>query len=238
MIELQKVCKTFQIPHQKRDTLRDHFLGWWRDYTYESLPVLHDVTLDLKPGQWLGIIGANGSGKSTLLKIIAGIFRPDRGQISVEGKIVPLLELGIGFHPDLTVEQNIRVNGTLLGLDSKRIEKEIATILQFAEIEKFRDTKLKNLSSGMRLRLAFAIATKVDGDIFLLDEVWAVGDAAFQKKCQTTFQNLRKKGKTVVLVSHDLSQVRAHCDQVLWLERGQVRQLGHPDDVLEQYAKS
>jgi len=238
ILEMQNVCKTFIIPHEKRDTLREHFLGFFCRKEYERFFALRDISFQLRTGEWLGIVGPNGSGKSTLLRILADIFRPDSGHVHVEGKIVPLLELGVGFHPDLTVRQNIFLNGTLLGLDRERIKKEIASMLQFAELTQFQDAKLKNLSSGMTMRLAFSIAIKTDGDVFLLDEVWAVGDGAFQKKCTKVLEALRKKGKTVVLVSHNLHQVQQFCDRCILLKKGKIIADGSPEDVIAHYEKN
>ncbi len=237
MIELKNISKKFKIPHERRDTFRDHFLNIFRCADYEEFFACNNISFHIKKGEWMGIVGRNGAGKSTLLKILAGIYLPDQGEISIfkNTRIVPILSLGIGFDPELSVRQNIILTGTILGLTSSEIRERFDEILQFAEVEKFRDAKLKNLSSGMIARLAFAIAIQVDGDIFLLDEVFAVGDAAFAKKCENVFTLLRKKQKTVIFVSHDLAKIDKFCDRTIFLKDGKIHKIGETSSVLSEY---
>lgn len=237
MIQLKNVSKKFLIPHEKRNTLKDFFLNIFRPLRYETFYALKDISLDIPPGEWVGIVGPNGSGKSTLLRLTAQIFLPDSGQVLSCGQTVPLLELGIGFHGELTAQQNIILNGTLLGISPEKLRRKQQEILKFADVEKFRDTKLKNFSSGMVSRLAFAIALQCEGDIFLLDEVFSVGDLDFQKKCVKAFSLLRQKQKTVILVSHNLSHIKQWCDRVIWLENGKIVDTGKPEKILHKYEK-
>lgn len=237
MIHVSDVSKEFLLPHERRTTFREYFLHFFHPIHYERFYALRNVSFDLPKGQWLGIVGENGSGKSTLLRILAGVFTPTEGSVQISGKIVPLLGLGVGFHPDLTVCQNIFLNGALLGISLKKLKKKQKDILDFAEITLFRDAKLKNLSSGMIMRLAFSIALQTEGDIFLLDEILAVGDRPFQKKCETLFRTLKKEGKTVVLVSHNLNFLREWCDEMIWLHHGEIVAQGLPEVVLSQYEK-
>jgi len=237
MIELKNVSKKFKIPHERRDTFRDHFLNIFRRTNFEEFFACDEISCHIKKGEWIGIVGRNGAGKSTLLKILAGIYRPDRGSvlISKNAKIVPLLSLGIGFDPELSVTQNIVLTATILGLSPAEIRAEIEGILAFAELEKFRDAKLKNLSSGMVARLAFSVAMVVDGEIFLLDEVFAVGDAGFAQKCENVFTTLRKKQKTVIFVSHDLAKIEKFCDRTIFLKDGKIKRIGQTSSVLTEY---
>ncbi len=237
MIESKHVSKKFKIPHERRDTVRDHFLNILRRTDFEEFFACNDISFQIKKGEWIGIVGRNGAGKSTLLKILAGIYKPDSGKISIsqKAKIVPLLSLGIGFDPELSVEQNTILTATILGLSPANIRQSFNDILAFAGIGKFRDAKLKNLSSGMVARLAFSIATVIDGDIFLLDEVFAVGDAAFAKKCEEAFKTLRKKQKTVIFVSHDLEKINQFCDRAIFLKDGKIKKIGQTSEVLAEY---
>ncbi len=235
MIQVKNISKQFLIPHEKRETLRENFLRFFRPRKYEKLQALNQISFNVKQGEWLGIIGRNGSGKSTLLKLLAGIYAPNKGKIHISGKIVPLLELGVGFHPELTVLQNIFFNATLLGLSQKEIEDKTETILDFAELERFKDQQLKNLSSGMQVRLAFAVAMQANGDIYLLDEVLAVGDFDFQKKCGKVFKDLKKQKKTVLIVSHNLENIKKYCDKCIWLENGRVKDDNLPALIIKKY---
>ncbi len=237
MITVQNISKQFLIPHEKRDKLRDHFLKLFQRLEYENFHALDDISFSVKKGEWIGVIGKNGSGKSTLLRILSGILPAHNGTYKVNGKVTPLLGLGIGFDDELTVNQNIFLNGVLLGLSHQVLKTKRLTILQFADIESFQDTKLKNLSSGMRLRLAFALVREIDGDILLLDEIIAVGDQNFQQKCDTVLSDWKKQGKTVLLVSHNLEKIRQLADRVIWLEHGKIRLSGLPSDVISQYEK-
>jgi len=237
MIRVENVSKTFKIPHEKRETFREHLFSFFRPLEYEKFQALKNVSFEIKKGEWLGIIGPNGSGKSTLLKILAGIYLPDSGKIEINGKLVPFLELGVGFNMELSARDNIFLNGIILGMTKKEVEEKFDQIVQFAEIERFLDTKLKNFSSGMQVRLAFSIAIQVESDIYLLDEVLAVGDAAFQKKCQEEFREMNKEGKTVLLVSHDMEAIKKWCNRTVWLEQGEIKSIGSPHETIIKYGK-
>jgi ABC-type polysaccharide/polyol phosphate transport system ATPase subunit len=234
-VEVQGVTKSFTLPHEAQTTLKEHFLHPFRHRTYERQDAVVDVSFDVRQGEFFGIIGLNGSGKSTLLKIIAGIYRPDRGRVVLRGQLSPFIELGGGFNPDLTGRDNIRINATLLGLSRAELDERFDSILEFAELERFVDQKLKNYSSGMQLRLAYSIAIQVPFDVLLLDEVLAVGDQEFQEKCFDTFHQMRADGKTIVFVSHDLKSVSEFCDRALLLEDGVVRSIGPAEDVVADY---
>ena len=234
-IEIDHVSKVFSIPHEHRTTVKEHFLHPLKQVHYEQNRAVDDVTLTIEKGEFFGIIGANGSGKSTLLKLIAGIYVPDSGRVAVNGLLSPFIELGVGFNPELTARDNVHINGALLGLSRRQMSQRFDDILAFAELERFVDQKLKNFSSGMQLRLAYSIAIQVDFEILLLDEVLAVGDQSFQEKCRDTFDRFRTEGKTIVFVSHDLGSVARYSDRVALIERGRLRQLGDPDEVIGVY---
>jgi ABC-type polysaccharide/polyol phosphate transport system ATPase subunit len=234
-IEVDQVSKAFRIPHENRTTIKEHFLHPFKQVDYEENRALDDVSLVVEQGEFFGIIGANGSGKSTLLKIIAAIYVPDRGRVRVDGLLSPFIELGVGFNPELTARDNVHINGALLGLSRRQMNERFDDIFEFAELERFVDQKLKNFSSGMQMRLAYSIAIQVDFEILLLDEVLAVGDQSFQEKCTATFERFRTEGKTIVFVSHDLGSVAHFSDRVALIERGRVRQVGDPDEVIDVY---
>ena len=235
-IEVDGVSKTFHLPHEARTTIKEHFLHPWHRVTYERQVALQGVSFRVGVGEFFAIVGANGSGKSTLLKILAGIYRADAGNVRVRGMMSPFIELGVGFNPELNARDNILINGTLLGLSRPELNDRFDSILAFAELERFVDQKLKNYSSGMQLRLAFSIAIQVPFDILLLDEVLAVGDAAFQEKCFAIFRQMKDDGKTMVFVSHDLQTVAEYCDRSLLLERGVMTAIGATDEIVAQYA--
>jgi ABC-2 type transport system ATP-binding protein len=235
-VHVAGVSKTFRLPHENRTTLKEHFLHPLRQVTYDENHALDGVSFDVARGEFFGIIGPNGSGKSTLLKIIAGIYQPDKGSVRVDGLLSPFIELGVGFDPELTARDNVRVNATLLGLTRRQLDERFDEIIKFAELERFIDQKLKNFSSGMQVRLAFSIAIQVPFEILLLDEVLAVGDAAFQEKCLESFDQLRSDGKTIVLVSHDLGTVADYSDRVLLMHAGRAAVVDVPERVLERYA--
>ena len=232
------ISKAFRLPHLQQTTIKEHFLHPFQRVSYETQRALDDVSFSVAPGEFFGIIGPNGSGKSTLLKIVAGIYRQDSGNVDINGLLSPFIELGVGFNFELNARDNVRVNGTLLGLSRRELEARFDDIIGFAELERFVDQKLKNYSSGMLLRLAYSIAIQVDFDILLLDEVLAVGDQAFQEKCFATFDRFRDEGKTIVYVSHDLDSVGRFCDRALLLDRGEVRVVGRATDVIAEYAPS
>jgi len=234
-IEVAGISKSFRIPHEQRTYFKEYFLHPFRRTTYERNDALQDVTFSVEPGEFFGIFGPNGSGKSTLLRILAGIYVPDAGLVRVNGLLSPFIELGIGFNLELNARDNIRINSTLAGLTKRQLDEKFGEILEFAELERFVDQKLKNYSSGMLMRLAYSIAIQIPFDVLLLDEVLAVGDASFQEKCFTTFERFKIEGKTVLLVTHALELLSRFCDRVLLLEKGVVRTIGPAGDVVESY---
>jgi lipopolysaccharide transport system ATP-binding protein len=237
MITLSQVNKVFRLPHDRRTTLRQRFVGLFQKNTYEELYALRDISLKVNEGEFLGIIGKNGSGKSTLLKLIANVLEPTSGTITVDGSVAPFLELGVGFQWDLTVKDNIFFYGALLGMSRKEIANKYDWIIDFSGLERFVDAKLKNLSSGMQVRLGFSITVAVESPILLVDEVLAVGDIDFQQKCYNAFDTFKKDGRTIVFVSHNLSSVERFSDAVVLLETGAIRAEGCPKDILELYVR-
>lgn len=234
-VKVEHLWKTFRIPHERRNTLFENLAGFFRPNRYETITVLRDINIDVERGECIGIIGDNGSGKSTLLKIIANILRPTSGSVRVYGKLTPFLELGVGFQPDLTVRENILVYATIMGLQKKVIDERIDDVIRFAGLERFEDAKLKNLSSGMQVRLAFSTAIQTDPDVLLVDEVLAVGDMEFQQKCLRVFEDYRDRGITILFVSHDLNAVRMLCDRTLLLSNGECVDFGDTNDIIDRY---
>lgn len=234
-IKVENISKTFRLPIQKRNTLKEHIFNIFRTGQYTEFQALENLSFEVKKGKWLGIIGRNGSGKSTLLKIIAGIYKPDSGLVKTYGKIIPFLELGVGFNPELTARENIFLNGTILGMTRKRLEQKFDEIVDFAEIRQFLDLPIKNFSSGMKVRLGFATAIQSDADIYLLDEVLAVGDQNFQKKCANIFKKFKANNKTIVFVSHNLNDVKNFCDKIIWLEKGEIKKYGSSKNISQEY---
>jgi ABC-type polysaccharide/polyol phosphate transport system ATPase subunit len=237
-IDVTGVSKSFRIPHEHRTYFKEYFLHPFRRTTYERNDALRDVSFSVAQGEFFGISGPNGSGKSTLLRILAGIYVPDRGQVRVRGLLSPFIELGVGFNLELNARDNIRINGTLAGLTTRQLDQKFDDILEFSELERFVDQKLKNYSSGMLMRLAYSIAIQIPFDILLLDEVLAVGDESFQAKCFASFERFKEEGKTVVLVTHALDLIDRFCDRFLLLDHGVVRSVGVPEDVIEAYRQS
>jgi len=238
-IEVKNVSKNFRLYHEKRTSVYETIIGMFnKKKYYEELQVLKNISFSVKKGEMFGIIGRNGSGKTTLLRIMAGIYQPDTGNVITNGSLTPFLGLGAGFQVELTAKANIVLYGILLGFSRKIIEKRVDDIIKFAELEKFADTKLKNFSSGMYARLAFSTAVQVDPDILIIDEVLQVGDLAFQTKSYETILSFKKRGKSIVFVTHDLSSVQQHCDRVMFLNRGTVSSIGDPIKVVEDYKKS
>lgn len=234
-VEVEHLWKTFQIPHERRTTFFENLMGLMKPNNFETFSVLKDISFRVDTGECVGVIGDNGSGKSTLLKIIANILRATKGNVRVKGKVTPFLELGVGFNPDMTARENIAVYGTIMGLGRKEIRERTDDVIEFAGLHKFEDTKLKNLSSGMQVRLAFSTAIQTDPDILLVDEVLAVGDMEFQQKCFDTFNQYRKEGVTILFVSHDLGAVRRFCDRTLLLGGGEMRAFGKTGEILDEY---
>ena len=229
------VSKTFELPHERVHTLKERALHPLRRTQTDTLHALRDVTFDVAPGEFFGVVGRNGSGKSTLLKCLAGIYATDSGQIHLHGRLSAFIELGVGFNMDLPARDNVIINATMLGLSSRVARRRFDAVVDFAELGEFVDLKLKNYSSGMLVRLAFAVMIQVDADILLIDEVLAVGDAAFQQKCFDEFVRIRDAGKTILLVTHDMAAVHRFCDRAMLLERGRVVEVGDPDTVSNRY---
>ncbi len=238
-VRVGRVSKNFRLPHEKVSSVKNlfvHAVRYLRNHrTYEVQHALKDVSFEVKQGEFFGIVGRNGSGKSTLLKMLAGIYQPSKGKIQVNGKLVPFIELGVGFSPELTGRENVYLNGALLGFSKKEIEAQYKDIVDFAELEPFMDQKLKNYSSGMQVRLAFSMAVRAKADVLLIDEVLAVGDADFQRKCFNYFNNLKKEKTTVIFVSHNMDAVREYCDRAMLIENSEVVEIGSTDEVAEKY---
>ena len=233
-IVVDDVSKRFRLYHQRNQSIKAALMRGGRA-SYEEFWALRDVSFEVPVGSMFGIMGTNGSGKSTLLKCIAKILRPDAGRISSTGKLSALLELGSGFHPELSGRENVYLNGSILGLSKRQLDARFDEIVEFAGVEQFIDQPVKNYSSGMYVRLGFSVAINVDPDILLVDEVLAVGDAAFQDKCMEKFAEFRRAGKTVVVVSHAMGTMRTLCDRVAWLERGNLVEVGRPDELIDRY---
>lgn len=234
-VSLTHVSKTFRIPQDSHPTLKGRALHPFRSRAYEVLRAVDDVNLEIKEGEFFGIVGRNGSGKSTLLKCMAGIYDVGTGELRVTGRLAPFIELGVGFNNELTARDNVMVNAVMLGLSRKEARERFDHIIAFAELEEFVDLKLKNYSSGMQVRLAFSVAIQVEADILLIDEVLAVGDAAFQEKCYGEFDRLRAEGRTIVFVTHDMGAIERFCDRAMALERGRMVEIGAPAAVARRY---
>jgi ABC-2 type transport system ATP-binding protein len=235
-ISVQHVNKTFRLPHEKAASIKNVVVNFYRrNKSYETQRVLNDVTFDVYKGEFFGIVGRNGSGKSTLLKLLAEIYTPDNGSITVNGRLTPFIELGVGFNPELTGRENVFLNGALLGFNRKEMVAMYDDIVAFAELEKFMDQKLKNYSSGMQVRLAFSIAIRAKSDILLIDEVLAVGDVTFQEKCFDVFRKIKKEGRTVVFVSHDLAGLQEFCDRCVLIDRGEQVDIGATEKIVMEY---
>lgn len=237
---VRDIRKTFRLPHENHSGLKQKLLGLIsknRKKGYETQKVLKGLSFEIEQGDFFGIVGRNGSGKSTLLKTLAGIYTPDSGSIEINGTLVPFIELGVGFNPELTGRENVFLNGALLGFSRQETEYMYSEIVEFAELGKFMDQKLKNYSSGMQVRLAFSIAIKAKGDILILDEVLAVGDEAFQRKCNNFFSEIKKdKSKTVILVTHDMDAVKKYCNKAIMIREGKIVASGSADEVSGEYS--
>src|SRR5215211_6819819 len=232
VIEVRDVEKIFRIPTRAEDAPLKSLL---RRKEFRELRALRDVSFEVRRGEFFGIVGRNGSGKSTLLKILASIYRADAGTIRMAGRVAPFIELGVGFNPDLTARENVALNGVMMGLSRREAARRLDRVLDFAELDQFVDLKLKNYSSGMLVRLAFAVMVEADADIMLIDEVLAVGDASFAQKCMDVFEQRRKAGKTLVLVTHDMATVQSFCDQAMLLHDGEQRYTGNPEEAALGY---
>lgn len=237
IVSVRHLHKSFKLPHDKNSTLKGRIVRPFAKRRYEKQYVLKGINFTIKKGEFFGIVGRNGSGKSTLLKLLAGIYSPDSGEVKVHGRLTPFIELGVGFNPELTGRENVYLNGALLGFSREDMDSMYAKIVEFAELERFMDQKLKNYSSGMQVRLAFSIAIRVESDVLLLDEVLAVGDAAFQQKCISYFKELKRKKQTVILVTHDMDVVRAFCDRGILLNEGKIVSEGDPEMIAREYLR-
>lgn len=237
-LSVEHVSKSFRLPTEQATGLKQAFINWTKGIKgYKEQKVLKDISFEVHKGDFFGIVGRNGSGKSTLLKLISGIYVPDEGKIRYQGKLVPFIELGVGFNPELTGRENVYLNGALLGFTREEIDAMYDDIVDFAELGEFMDQKLKNYSSGMQVRLAFSVAIKAQGDILVLDEVLAVGDEAFQRKCDTFFANIKKDPtKTVILVTHDMSAVKKYCNRAILIKDGNIIVSGDKDEVADKYS--
>ena len=237
VLAVDHVSKSFKLPTEQATGMKQAFINWTKGIKgYRKQQVLKDVSFAVHKGEFFGIVGRNGGGKSTLLKIISQIYYPETGSVKVNGKLVPFIELGVGFNPELTGRENVYLNGSLLGFTSEEVDSMYDDIVEFAELGEFMDQKLKNYSSGMQVRLAFSVAIKAQGDILVLDEVLAVGDEAFQRKCDDFFTEIRKDpSKTVILVTHDMDSVRKYCSRAMMIADGQVEAIGDPETVSQQY---
>lgn len=235
-IEVQDVYKTFNVYLDKANSLKEKLLFWKRNKK-EVREVLKGINLNIKKGEAVALIGVNGSGKSTLLKLMTKIIYPNKGKIITYGKLTSLLELGAGFHPDFSGRENIYFNASIFGLNKKQIDERIEQIIEFSELEKYIDNPVRTYSSGMFMRLAFAVAINVDADILLVDEILSVGDQHFQEKCLNKMKELKTEGKTMVFVTHNLESAKELCDRTVWLHQGVIRMDGATDEVIEEYLK-
>ena len=237
VVKVDKIQKTFRLPTESTQSLRTSLVNRFKGIKgYKEQSILRDISFDVEEGDFFGVVGKNGSGKSTLLKIISQIYVPEQGRVEIDGKLVSFIELGVGFNPELTGKENVYLNGAMLGFSSNEIDQMYDSIVDFAELHEFMNQKLKNYSSGMQVRLAFSVAIKADGDILILDEVLAVGDEAFQRKCNQYFMERKDSGKTTILVTHDMAAVKKYCNKAVLIEDGEVKVIGNPDDVANQYS--
>lgn len=237
-LEVKNVSKSFRLPTEQANGIKQAFVNWTKGVKgYKEQHVLKDISFKVEKGDFFGIVGRNGSGKSTLLKIISQIYTPEKGEVKVNGTLIPFIELGVGFNPELTGRENVYLNGALLGFSREEVSKMYPEIVEFAELEEFMDQKLKNYSSGMQVRLAFSIAIKAQGDILVLDEVLAVGDEAFQRKCFNYFAKLKKEKKTVILVTHSMDSVQQFCNKAALIDKGSDLVVGSPSEIAQIYRK-
>jgi ABC-type polysaccharide/polyol phosphate transport system ATPase subunit len=236
VIRVENVTQRFRLIHERPDSLRELFTKFFRHKSeFHNFEAVQNVSFDVHQGEVVGLVGRNGSGKSTLLKIIAGVYKPTCGRVEVHGSLAPLIELGAGFHPELTGRENVLMNGLLMGFTKREMQEREKSIIDFADIGEFIDSPVKQYSSGMYTRLAFAVATEVDPDILLVDEILAVGDAAFQQKCFDRLEAFRRAGKTILLVTHSLGQILEHCDRAIYLDKGRIVADGDPEQIVDLY---
>lgn len=236
-VKVDHVSKYFKLPTEATNSLRTAMVNRFKGIKgYKEQHVLKDISFEVEKGDFFGILGRNGSGKSTLLKIISEIYVPEKGSVTIDGKLVSFIELGVGFNPELTGRENVYMNGAMLGFSTAEIDAMYDDIVDFAELHDFMNQKLKNYSSGMQVRLAFSVAIKAQGDILILDEVLAVGDEAFQRKCNDYFQERKRSGKTTILVTHDMGAVKKYCNKAVLIENGLVKAIGSPENVANQYS--
>lgn len=234
VIKVENVGKSFKVHHGPR-SIKGAVVSLFNDNTADERIILNDISFEVNKGEFFGIVGRNGCGKSTLLKMLANIYTPDTGTISVTGSLSPFLEVGVGFNPELTAKENVYLNGALLGLTRKEINNKLDDIFDFAELQDFTDQKLKTFSSGMQVRLAFSVAMQAHAEILLVDEVLAVGDYNFQKKCFDVFWKLKKEGRTIVFVTHDMGNVEIFCDRAILIDNGSIAKIGNPKEVAKGY---
>ncbi len=236
VIRLVNVTQRFRVIHERPDTVRELFSRFFRhNASFHDFEAVKNLSLEVPRGQTLGIIGRNGSGKSTLLKIIAGVYKPSNGTVEVNGTLAPLIELGAGFHHELTGRENILLNGLLMGYTKREMMERQQSIIDFADVGEFIDAPVKQYSSGMYMRLAFAVATEVDPQILLVDEILAVGDVGFQEKCFEKLRRFRNSGKTIILVTHSMDNVRQHCERAILIDHGSILVDGTPDEAVSEF---
>lgn len=236
IIQVQGVSKDFLLPHLLHTTIKSRVIHAFRgSRTVETQHALEGVGFEVKRGEFFGVVGRNGSGKSTLLKILARIYQPTSGTVDVHGRLIPFIELGVGFHPELTGRENVYLNGALLGFSTREVAAMYDDIVAFAELESAMDQKLKNYSSGMQVRIAFSVATRAKADVLLIDEVLAVGDTAFQQKCFEHFRSLKRAGTTIVFVTHDMTAMQEFCDRAILIENRTIAAEGDPADIAARY---
>ena len=233
-IEVRHVTKNFKVYFDKGTELKEKLLFWKRN-AYENRTVLDDISFSVKKGEAIGLVGKNGCGKSTTLKMLTKIIYPNKGEIEMKGRVSSLIELGAGFHPDMTGRENIYINATIFGLDREEIDERLEDIIRFSELEEYIDNPVRTYSSGMYTRLAFSVAINVDADILLIDEILAVGDANFQAKCFNKLREIKAEGTTIVIVSHSLGQIEQICDRSIWIKKGHIEMEGNPKDVHMEY---
>jgi ABC-2 type transport system ATP-binding protein len=236
-IQVEDLHKSFRIPTQRVDSLKERAVHPFASRDYRELRALDGVSFEVRQGEFFGIVGRNGSGKSTLLKLLASIYRADRGKIRMAGRMAPFIELGVGFNHELTARENVVLNGVMMGLTPKEMRRRLDAVIEFAELGEFADLKLKNYSSGMLVRLAFSVMLEADADVLLIDEVLAVGDASFQQKCADAFHQMKTEGKTIVLVTHEMTAVESYCHRAMLLSDGKIQHIGEPAAIGREYLK-